>query len=278
MTIIWVPTWRCQRRCVYCDYDFRPSTKTCWAVDHHIPATELEPRRWIAFFQKIGTNHIELTGGEPTLYDLQPVLENLPSQVTWAMTSNGLTGGLIDSLPYDKCTSITLSYHYDATERFFEQAHRLRDKKPGLGVRITIVVTPQNLDEIPGYIERIRNEGFHVNLHPLLKLGHIWDDESWAKIRSWDNKPSVYLVDEIPSRWDCPERHLQCALGSTDYMAIAPTGHMYRCYRDLVYDRQMDHIDTWRWSPPRWATCSVDCKYPCDQTAYRRLCAGREPQ
>jgi MoaA/NifB/PqqE/SkfB family radical SAM enzyme len=269
---IWVPTWRCNRRCSYCDYDYRviKEEPKCIAFDRAIPAREVAPERWIAFFRAHPeAQHIELTGGEPTVYEgLGEVLKALPDGMTWAITTNALTKAVVD-LPYKRCTCVTASYHYDKDDVFFGNIRKIRRRVKCL--RVTIVITPDNIDGAAETIARIRGEGVQVNLHPLLTPGWRWDDASWARIRALDAKPDVYLVDEITQGWEEGPEYGTCHLGSAEYATLGPTGDVYSCYGMLVHNHPMGHIDsTWDQSK-RVRPCFIRCEFPCDVQSRRRV-------
>jgi len=266
--MIWVPTWRCNRRCTYCNYNYKEGK--CIAFDREIPAAELPPDKWIEFFRAHPEiRHLELTGGEPTLYQCLPdVLAALPDGMTWAITTN-LLPKAVTKLPLDKCTCITASYHYTEDDTFFRHAKAL--KKKGKTPRVTIVITPENIDTAPDTIAMIRSKGLHVNLHPLLTPGWRWDNASWSRIRSWDDKPTVFLVDEITQGWEEGPRFDTCHLGTVDYAALGPGGEIYTCYGYLVQNMPMGHISCTFEMSPRVRPCFLQCEFPCDAQARIRI-------
>jgi hypothetical protein len=163
---------------------------------------------------------------------------------------------------------LTASYHYEQDDIFFDHLSELRKKVQT--VRVTMVVTPENIAQTPGNITRMRHMGVNVNIHPLLTPGWRWDDERWGAIKALDDKPRVFVVDEITQGWEDGPLYGSCHLGDMRYAALGPGGDVYSCYGRLVHHHPIGHIDTWA-GIPKVRTCDIRCEFPCDVQARRRI-------
>jgi organic radical activating enzyme len=272
MSMIWVPTWRCGNNCSYCDYGMK-NDHTCIAFEKEIPANELPADRWIGYFGRYKANHLELTGGEPTVYaDLSKVIGALPHTNTWAITTN-LMHESIRNIPLDKCTCITASYHYKEDKKFFGNVSWLQ--KNGKAPRVTLVVTPENFSGLGEVMDRVLNSGaVGVNLHPVLKMGFEWPQELYQAIHALHRAPSINVVKDIPPKWEDGPQHKVCSLGDQRYLVIAPNGSIYRCYNEMMQNSPIACISD-KTPQPRWRRCIAKCSFPCDQNAHDRYCRQR---
>jgi MoaA/NifB/PqqE/SkfB family radical SAM enzyme len=269
MSIIWIPTWRCQNQCNYCDYRLE-NDHICLAFGTKISAREIEGDHWITFFKRLGKNHIELTGGEPTLYKPLPeILRSLPG--TWAITTN-LLDKAVRELPLENCTCITASYHRNNDKKFFSNVDYFVEKNAL--IRVTIVATPYNLPDLKDEIANIRSHKVNVNIHPILQQDFEWPQPLYDFIHEMHNPPEVFVVKDIPPKWQEGQRHSRCSLGDSSYMVLGPDGAIYRCYNDLVRGVNISDIGK-PFMRRKSRECDVNCCFPCDSQAFTRLNGAR---
>jgi MoaA/NifB/PqqE/SkfB family radical SAM enzyme len=273
MPIVFIPTWRCNNACSYCDYKYDNPTKTCGCFSNTIPADELSVEEWLSFFNNKSFNppeikqHLELTGGEPLIYeDLIYLLRKLPHQFTYAITTNA-TLDAFRSLPLNNLTCITASYHFSREDRFianikYAKIHRFK-------VRVTIVVTPENISVVRNKVSEFNKMGFGVNIHFLLKEGFEWDISLYNKILAWHNSPKIFVVKEIGPKYEIGDRYQHCSLGNHAYAVLGPNGSIYRCYSELVNNISYSDI-THGYLKGNLRECHLYCNFPCDQQAYKR--------
>ncbi len=68
---VFVRFWGCENKCSFCD------TKYAWATLRSKAAKELTPKELVETIRSFDLPRVVLTGGEPLLYDLQPLTEEL---------------------------------------------------------------------------------------------------------------------------------------------------------------------------------------------------------
>ena len=138
--IYFIPTWQCPLQCGYCDYRTVSAGRggdegngyklECFGNDYYIES-EIDYNDWLCSLNIYKPFHLEITGGEPLMYEGFPELINgLPEGCTWAVTANTLLSSEIKKLHFDKCPSWTASYHDVAKDKFtinatFIKAHRV---------------------------------------------------------------------------------------------------------------------------------------------------------
>ena len=84
----------------------------------------LDPGEWLAGLERFAPYHLELTGGEPSLYPgLAELLAGLHEGCAWSITSNLLTEAAL-RLPLEHCASFTASWHGSPIPDFLRRPNR----------------------------------------------------------------------------------------------------------------------------------------------------------
>lgn len=180
------PTWRCQLSCAY-----------CWVRGLGIAlGREEEPAAWLAFLRTLPKPlSVDLSGGEPTLYDgLFDLLYGLAQMgATWAITTN-----LVDATAYGNwranripgCAAFNVSAHAGGPADLYERARVLAGA--GYPVRVNVVDHPA---------ARPLPEGLPGSVIPY---------QAWAEGGA---------LDGVTRRCNAGAEHIVCA----------PDGRVYRC-------------------------------------------------
>jgi len=269
-TIIFVPTWKCNLNCSYCDYHTEPVNDEgyimrCFDKKWKF-GPELTAKEWLRHLSKLAPFHLEFTGGEPTVYsDFKELVANLPSGCTWAVTSNTLTVK-VREIDLSRCKAWTASWHERKKDLFLENVRFLKDY--GI-VRITIVVTPDNFQQAVDDILYFAGvERIGVNVHPVLSMGFSWEkhSEMLAKIKALDQGGLIKYIEEVPLEWN-PQHYAWCDAGSK-YFALMPDGTVLRCYSALLWYGIIGHVSDFN---PVYEIkkCDQDCVFHCDNKAKR---------
>jgi len=265
--IIFIPTWRCNLRCSYCDYEIKEKTAEGYIYRafnrFHRVERELEWWEWIEHLERFEPFLLEMTGGEPLCYkDLDKLLLHLRLDCRWAITSNTLNREMIKKLPAYNCLAWTASYHYQKDKEFLDNLYILRHKR--IIPRVTIVVTPENFNTAVEKIKMIDSEGYGVNIHPVLKMGFSWekDMDKWNELLGMADGKRIIFVRDISYRWT-PQRYDYCHAGS-NYFCLMPDGKVLRCYSQILTDKNLGYI--WDFKPFKLMTpCDMECMFPCDR-------------
>lgn len=283
-SVLFFPTFRCNLRCSYCQYHLKDNVlATCNGVNWDI-GPELSPEAWIAFFSEYAPLHVEICGGEPTIYGgLGQLIAQLPEDCTWAITSNGVKrfGGLPRE-KIRKCYGYTITVHLEYCKRpgFVENvlnnARLLRNRE--YPVKLTTVVTPGLLPLVEQYVPRWREE-FTVNVHPAALLNEItWEDlpEQWARVQELAGEG---LVEFPRSVAESPCYDI-CTAGDRRYWFQLPDGKILRCLSQLFCeDPQYQHAtsETKRHRP---YDIPMHCHWPhvaiCDERTTKQW--GAQPE
>lgn len=262
-TIIFIPTWMCQLHCSYCDYKTIRTESgyklKCfgkqWNLGEQIPWQD-----WLMYLNRFRPYHLELTGGEPTVYsDLPYLLAHIPNDSSWAITSNTLND-VSRFEPYG-CVAWTASYHYHDRDRFVGNVLSL--KKKGINIRSTLVMTPDNFYEMLDTINNFRKLQIPVNIHPVLKQGFSWDKHSdlISRIREMHDGMWINFVEQVPQGWN-PKKCYRCEAGGK-YFALMPDGTVLRCYSAILWNGVVGHISDYEPSVGL-SKCDNPCIFPCD--------------
>ena len=174
---IFIPTWRCNLRCPYCDY--RPEGNAeglklrAFGKEFDIGVEILWPM-WLLFLNRFRPYHLEMTGGEPLCYEgLPDLLAHLPLGSSWGITSNTLDESCRRMLPQN-CGGWTASYHYHSDEAFWRNIEALKAKS--LYPRVTLVLKPDNTEKVKAAMEKALSLKVGSNIHPILKQGFDWKE------------------------------------------------------------------------------------------------------
>lgn len=269
--IIFVPTWKCQLACPYCDYTTRDRegrdgyTVKAFHKEFDIPQ-ELSWYMWVKYLERFEPCLLEMTGGEPTMCgDLDKLLAHLNVNSKWAITSNSLNGTMIGKLPYHNCLAWTASYHFHSRDLFIANLRYIRSQ--GVNVRVTLVFTPENHKEcMKAAIDF--STMFGINLHPVLKQGFSWEAhrDIFDDFMSISDDKRIRFIGNIKDKWE-PDRFETCTAGD-DYFALMPDGSVKRCYSHILTDEKT-FIGGYEPNGDR-RPCATDCCFPCDKEIANR--------
>lgn len=266
--IVWVPTWRCNLKCPYCDYRVIQAENRAGYLLRTFDqewefGREFRWPEWIVCLNRFRPYHLELTGGEPLMYkDLPDLLAHVPADSSWAITSNTLLD--VRAFEPGNCKFWTASYHYHSRERFMENVDWLRRR--GFPIRATLVLTPENHEQCFEEMLRFRQDEVMVNVHPVLKQGFSWKDHPVLldMARRLHDGIWVNFVEDVPKEW-APRKFRNCNAGGK-YFALMPDGTVLRCYSALLWQGRAGHILNYEPSE-LFRPCGEDCMFHCDMRA-----------
>lgn len=269
--IIFVPTWKCNLKCSYCDYSTLESECSNYIVNAFANSFEVDREltwlEWLEKLERFNPYLLEMTGGEPTLYkDLHKLLNHLPNSSRWAITSNSLNSKMIRKLNFQNCLAWTASYHFKNKEQFIDNLKYIRTQ--GVNVRVTLVFTPDNDEECMAAAFEM-SQYFGINLHPLLKQDFDWNDhlDVWDRFKKFANGRNILFIENIPPKWE-PQRFKQCSAGY-DYFALMPDGKVLRCYSEITrHQENVVYIDDYNPEKEN-KECMKCCCFPCDKDIAR---------
>jgi len=267
LKIIFIPTWRCNLKCAYCDYEVKKIQGTGYlfrAFDRiHSVDRELNWYEWLAYLERFEPYLLEMTGGEPLMYkNLDKLTRHLPHHSRWAITSNTLNRELIKKLPEHNCLSWTASYQFCEDDRFISNLFLLKIK--GLKPRVTVVITPQNHQFAFKKIKWLTDLGYCVNIHPVLKKDFSWQEQMdiWDKAKAFADGDRIRFIDDISYRW-VEHRYDFCEAGK-NYFMLLPDGRVLRCYSQILTEKDLGYI--WNFAPHSiMMPCNMGCVFPCDR-------------
>jgi len=189
MKIIIHPTWACQFHCPYCSIHAQGLEKD---------TRTLSWRRWAWWIRQLPLeSHIEISGGEPTLYaDLIPLLQTIAGRkITWGLTTNAAHMSAVVALAeaqVEGCLALNVSIQPESPPDIMERAKLLREA--GYLVYLNWVDHPDS-PPVPDEL------GFTVNRIPY---------QAWLEGDALDGKRRM------------------CTAGAT-HLCCDPAGRVYRC-------------------------------------------------
>jgi len=270
--IIFIPTWKCNFHCPYCDYKTKKLDKG-YELDAfqgmHKEIVKKEPNafEWLDVFSRFEPYHLELTGGEPTYYyDINRLLSHIPIGSFWSVTTN-----LSNIEPFLKanpkqCVGMTASYHPYAKEPysnlgwFRDQLMQLRTKGYN-PIQVTIVGYPYNIEKWQEYINFFERD-FNVNLMLYFKRG--WDWTKHPKLLEKALKFKKYFHGNKKLSFT-PSYFKKCSAGFTSIL-VNPNGNVYRCYSAFIQGKYYmgnifdENFHIYNGEKP----CKIGCYFPCD--------------
>lgn len=268
---VFVPTWRCNLRCEYCDYRAGRSGDgfklRAFGREFDVGSEILWPA-WLYMLNRFRPYHLDMTGGEPLCYEgLADFMAHLPHRCTWAITSNTLAPKeIIERFSPWNCVAWTASYHYVKDGEFFRNLTILKNK--GFPLRVTMVLTPQNHGKVARGIKILKEQlKIPVNIHPLYKQGFDWKDyqKIYDRFQAMHDGEAVRFITAIPTRFirERRNRPIKCWAG-TNYFALWPDGTLFRCYTEMIFGEPIGHIKDYV-PPVGGRACEVQCSFHCDK-------------
>ncbi len=259
--ILFIPIMACNLRCPVCHFTWNKDGS--WdAYDHRGRWHDamLDPTEWLAGLERFAPYHLELTGGEPSLYPgLAELLANLHEGCAWSITSNLLTEAAL-RLPLDRCASFTASWHGSPIADFLRRLEVIT--MGGRVPSVSVVARPGELHEVRRAL-RAFGPYYRVNVLRELNPGVDWsgkDAASWEQLEALAVDYGANLVtDDIPPSYQF-STHARCSAGSKDYFCAFPDGLVYRCYSDAFMrpDNVLGFIGSF--DPlPRGYLCGLPC-------------------
>lgn len=270
--IIFIPTWRCQLNCSYCDYSTKckegeKGYKVQAFGNEFFIKEEMHWAYWLALLARFKPYHIEFTGGEPTMWEgIVEFISHLPDDSSWAMTSNTLIEKACQLITPSKTLCWTASYHFHHKDQFRDNLKLLRLR--GFPLAVTMVATPKNEEKVLEMMDEFEDGNIAVNIHPMITKGFEWGADKviidrLRKRAMQSNNENMRVVDLIRKTWQPDGAYGECVAGC-NYFTLFPDGQVYRCYADALTERrQMSTI--WNVELNKEALpCDGGCIFPCD--------------
>ena len=164
--IVWDIHYRCNYRCPYCWFENNASSR-------YLKARQIPNQEWIERFSYIhdryGPCHIEITGGEPFIYnDFIHLVKKISEWHTIRITTNlsSSVDKVISEIDPER-VKIVSSFHptFAKLDVFLEKAADL--KKNGYGDTVIYVAYPPQLKLIDHYKEIFENRGILFSVTPF---------------------------------------------------------------------------------------------------------------
>lgn len=254
-TFLFIPTMKCNLSCPVCHFKVKNQREGYTWIGYnkeHKIEEELKWYEWMVYLNRFRPYHLELTGGEPTIYPgIEKLIAHIPGDSTWAMTTNGMTD--ISKWCFSRCRHITISYH-GIKERFEDNVRRLKDKVP---MSISFVVekdkVKQRIEEASIFVK----QKYQVNMLRELNQGVDWTEgNEWEELKNYTKKGFRVVEDDIPPRYEFDKGFL--CMGGANYFTAMPDGRVYRCYSDAMVGNGMGHIKSFEpYHRPK------ECYLPC---------------
>ncbi len=206
-------------------------------MEHDVEC-EIDWHEWKCHLEKITPYHLEMSGGEPLLYNgIVDLIKNINTASTWAITSNTL---LYDpALDLSRCKHWTASWHGYKKEQFIENVVAIDDR--GCPLSVSIVVEFANVDKWLQDAYDFRNLGLQVNLLRELNKNVDWNGtKEWQKVVEMRRYGFNVVEDDIPASYTF-QRGFMCG-GGADYLCAMPDGQAFRCYSEAMLGEPIGHI------------------------------------
>lgn len=262
VNILLMPTLRCDYSCPYC------IIKTKMKFDEVYPKhIEQEGMNWVRALRKIPPARIDISGGEPLIYNgLIPLINNMPKKHWIGSITTNLSSS-VDILKEvrNKDFPIFASFHpYEADTDDFK-ASLLRIKNYGFSISVNVVAYPKVLDLLPEFKKQFEEEvGIDMNIC-------VYED-AVLKVHKYNSRQTeiiqTYIGNNLGSRYKFDNFNLKnCVAGSKCFL-IAPNGDVYTCHAGFYLQEQEFHLGNLfdgSFNPLKSSrTCSLPCICPCD--------------
>lgn len=238
----WDIQYQCNYRCCYCFLNFEKETQGARAAC-------LKPEEWLriwdGIYDRYGSAHIHITGGEPFAYPgFMRVMKGLGEKHSLAVSTNfsfDIDEFLSNANPDSIRIESSLHMEFVETRDFINKAKILRDN--GYLISVTVVAYPAMLSRIKEAKEIVANEGFKLILFPYRGpykekiFPGAYDGAERAALRELGldigENVSRNLEESYSSPINSPEvkeEELQkiCRMGQW-YAKIMPSGEAFRC-------------------------------------------------
>ncbi len=239
----WDIHYKCDYHCTYCFLHFEKDTAS-------VKAVYLEPEKWSdiwrGIYDKYGSCHIHVTGGEPFVY---PGFIELVSRISVWHTFEFSTNFSFDIDAFTAAVrpdrvKISPSFHpeFVSAGAFIEKYLSLKDKGYLLGV-VTVVGYPPLLEDLVKYRQVFYKAGIELIVYPYrgpyqeraLPKEYNEEENGLLSLMGAGKKVSKELMDSYKSVGETetseslpPAPEKICAMGSS-YAKILPDGEAFRC-------------------------------------------------
>ena len=225
----WDIHYKCNYRCPYCWFEGKWDEIKC---NNIYPGTEKLLSYWENIHKRYGTVHIEIAGGEPTIYpDFGGFVSELAKMHDIGVTSN-ISGDIEGILKSEKKFNIGMSFHPLFAEYgdFLEKALLL--KHNGFGKTIMYLAYPTVVEHIPRYKRLFEEQGF---MFQVLSFWGKYNGLEYPQGYTDEQKKTIGLSLGVRDESNCKfqlepvtTRGKSCNAGHT-YILVHPNGDAYRC-------------------------------------------------
>lgn len=255
--VIFIPTYRCNYRCPYCDV---------WKLADKFRERDLD--EWIRWFYLLPNSIVDVTGGEPFLYrEWFDLVASMPSRHRMAVTTN-LSYDVARFGPlWSRLTNVTVSFHPHTVELvdFITKLKRLKRYREK--VSCNIVGYPDFLCRLPEFIEKIQSLGVYVNVDPYIHEDYQYTEEENRLVEEARSLTSIQSTRRIGFAVDDVGVPKMCDAGIRHFLVV-PDGSAYTCMCGYFQDpthHYMGNVLEPRWTPRTTKIlCEVSCSCGCD--------------
>ena len=272
-------TWDINRECNYrCSYCKQAETGD--SVYPHLGTVRLV-EIWDDIFERYGSCHIHISGGEPFIY---PNFMELIEQLVEIHTLEFSTNLSWDIEPFFKNLSpervqIGVSYHpqFADFEIFFNKTKLF--KKFGFNVWVNYVAYPPHLEMLPRYKERIEAEGMKFSILPFngefdgrrYPENYTQEERKRLNIFIGSDEVNEKMLDWRTDRNKSEAKGKLCRMGQM-YARIYPDGETKACCAQDAINLGNFYRGTFKLLDEASVCESDDC--PC----WKSMLVGREEE
>lgn len=227
----WDIHYKCNYACPYCWFDGKWDEIKC---NNIYPGTAKLLSYWENIHKRYGPVHIEIAGGEPTIYpDFAGFVGELTKMHDIGVTSN-IAGDIEGFLTLEKKFNIGMSFHplFIKYEDFIKRALMLKNSGFGNTVLYLAYPIPEVIDRIPEYKKLFGEQGF---LFTVLSFWGKYKGLDYPQNYSEAQKkilfPAIGVRGESNQKYQLDPvvtRGKPCNAGHT-YALVHPNGDAYRC-------------------------------------------------
>lgn len=240
----WELLHACNYRCPYCF--FLPSWERAPEATnrkHHA----VSAASWLAFWRRLrerrGEFLVEVSGGEPFVYEGAPALLAEVSRLHRLRVITNLSWEPALAAGLDPArVSFVASFHPDCAEPAGFEARLDALSAAGFEAAVMLVAYPPRLPELAALAGRFRSKGFETVLSPFQGAheGRLYPRDYGPEARALlrgEGRAPLGLGEESPAG-------RLCGAGSR-YFRAYPDGSLWRCVsvKDLAGARPLGHVD-----------------------------------